>query len=193
MEAVLKYIDQQPDWSKSLLYELRRIILQSGLTETLKWGAPVYMHRNNVIGLAAFKNHVALWFFQGVFLADEEKVLVSAGDKTKALRQWRFSKGEMIREEMLMAYIQEAIMNDEQGLRISPSKAKVLPVPEILESTLHQVPALQRTFDALSPSCRNEYIHYINEAKREETRQKRVDKVLQLLAEGKGLNDKYKK
>jgi uncharacterized protein YdeI (YjbR/CyaY-like superfamily) len=188
-----KYIANQPDWAQEKLLLLRKIMLDCGLNETVKWGIPVYEHRKNVVGMAAFKNFVSLWFYQGVFLVDEANVLIAAGDATKALRQWRFATKEVVPVERVKQYVFEAMANDEKGLKIQQAK-KVhnVVVPAILQEVLAANQGLNTAFLALSTSRQHELCEYIVEAKQAETRQRRLQKVIDLIAQKKGLNDKYK-
>ena len=96
---------------------IKSIIQKSGLQETIKWGTEVYTHNGkNVVGVVGFKHHFTLWFYNGVFLQDKHKVLISAQDgKTKALRQWRFTSIEEINERQILEYIREAIRNEDSG------------------------------------------------------------------------------
>lgn len=110
-----KYIESQVKYKDSLVL-LRNILLKTELEESLKWSAPVYtINGKNVIGLAAFKNHFCIWFFNGVFLKDEKKLLVTAQEKTKALRQMRFESINDIDEDTVLAYAKEAIENQKLG------------------------------------------------------------------------------
>src|SRR5690554_4244958 len=110
-------------WEKEI-ETIRAIIAKTELEETVKWGAPVFtINGKNVVAYAGFKNYFALWFYNGVFLKDEAKVLVNAQEnKTKALRQWRFEKGDDFDEKLLLRYIKEAIENEKQGKVWKPQK-----------------------------------------------------------------------
>lgn len=91
-------------------------------------GKPVYLfNKKNVVGIGGFKEYFTIWFFNGVFLKDEKKKLINAQeDKTKSLRQWRFTSKEEVNETEVLAYILEAIENEKQGKIIKPSKKKLL-------------------------------------------------------------------
>ncbi len=191
--GVEKYIAKQPDWGQEKLLVLRKIMLDCGLTETVKWGIPVYEHSKNVVGLAAFKNFVSLWFYQGVFLADEDKVLIAAGDATKGLRQWRFAPQDVVPVERVKQYVFEAMANDEKGLKIQQEKkVRNVVVPAMKHEVLVANQGLNAAFLALSPSRQHEYCEFIDEAKQEETRQRRLQKVIDLIAQKQSLNDNYK-
>jgi uncharacterized protein YdeI (YjbR/CyaY-like superfamily) len=192
--TVDEYIEKQPEWGPALR-ELRKIALSSGLEETIKWGAPVYTEDGkNVVGLGAFKSYVGLWFFQGALLKDAKKKLISAqGNKTKALRQWRFDTLKAIRAEKhsIRAYLKEAIDNQRQGKSIKPERNKPLVIPEELAVQLSRRSKLNARFNTLSKAKQREYAEYIGEAKRQETKRKRLAKITPMILAGIGLNDKY--
>ncbi len=185
-------IAKAPDWAQEILNELRDIILNCGLQETVKWGAPVYTHHGNVVGLVSLKNYVSLWFYEGAQLNDHAKVLIASDERTQALRQWRFTSTAEINRELVTTYINEAALNAEKGIKTKKPKVKVPPMPDILKSAFANEPELKQFFDGLAPSHRREYIEHITEAKREETKLRRLEKSLELMRQGKDLNSKYK-
>ena len=193
-KTVDDYIASNTQWQDAL-EKLREIMLSMEMDETVKWGSPVYtINGKNVVGLAAFKNYVGIWFYQGVFLKDEKKKLINAQEgKTKALRQWRFNTIEEIDEDLIKTYVFEAIENQKQGKEIKPSRGKKLLIPPELKNALTENEALQLQFNELSLSCKREYAEYISEAKREETKIRRLEKIIPMIMEKTGLNDKYKK
>ncbi len=197
--AYAKSVDEffsKPSPYASQLASLRQIMLDAGLTETLKWGAPVYVaHGKNIAGIGSFKSYVGIWFFQGALLSDPKGVLVNAQEgKTVAMRQWRFQGDDPIDGAMIPAYLEEAIANAREGREIKPTKAGVKPivVPDELKQALKENSALKTAFAALSKSCQREYAEYIGEAKREETRNRRLEKSIGLILDQKGLHDQYK-
>jgi len=191
-----EYIFSQDYWQDALLL-LRDTILSTKLAETVKWGAPVYTFEGkNIVGLGAFKSYVAIWFFQGALLKDEKKKLMNAQEgKTKALRQWRFFSKEEIEGELgtILAYLEEAILNQKQGKRIRPAINKPLRIPKELTTLFSTNQTVKTDFHSLSLSKQREYAEYISEAKRAETKQKRLEKIIPLIREGKGLHDKYRR
>jgi len=104
------YLARHNRWSDSLT-TLRRILRSTDLEETIKWGMPTYtLNGKNVLILAAFKNHAALWFVNGASLKDPAGKLVNAQEgKTKSQRQWRFGQGEDIDETLVRRYVIDAI------------------------------------------------------------------------------------
>ena len=175
---------------------LREIALSTELEETIKWGAPVYTINNkNVLGIMAFKSHFGLWFFNGVFLSDPENVLENAQEgKTKAMRHWKFSSAEGLDKSLIREYIQEAIENQKRGLTVKPErKITEVEVPELLKKALANKTGLVSQFESLSPYKQREYCEYISTAKQEKTRLSRLEKILPMIEEGIGMNDKYRK
>lgn len=176
---------------------LRDVILSTGLKESIKWGAPVYTYETkNIAGMAAFKSYAGIWFYQGALLEDKGKKLISANEGvTKALRQWRFNSIKEIQDELntIREYLAEAILNQKQGKVIKPAIDKPLLIPEKLLELFKSNPELKQCFELLSLSRKRDFAEYISEAKRLETKLKRLDKIVPMILKGIGLNDKYLK
>ena len=193
-KTVDDYINGNTKWSEELNV-LRSVLLESELKEEVKWGAPIYtLKGKNVVGLAAFKNHFAVWFHNGVFLKDKKKKLLNAQEGvTRGLRQWRFEEMNDIDPKILADYVAEAIVNEKAGKKISPKKSsKKLEIPEELQNALNENKDLESNFNSLTPYKQKEYAEHIGSAKQEKTRLNRLDKAIGLILEGKGLNDKYR-
>lgn len=188
-KGIWKYGSQ---WEEELLL-LKSIIDKTELKETTKWGGPVYVYeKKNVLGLGGFKDYFTIWFFNGVFLKDEKKKLINAQeDKTKSLRQWRFTSKEEVNERDILEYIAEAIENEKQGKIIKPSKKEAI-VSELLEKEMIQNPALAEAFKKFAPYKQYEFLEYIESAKQEKTKLARIEKVIPMILENIGLNDKYR-
>lgn len=188
------YITKNTKFSKQLT-KIRNILLSTELKETIKWSMPTYTINNkNVVGIGAFKSHYGLWFFQGSLLKDSHKVLLNAQEgKTKAMLQWRFNADTIIDSKLILAYIQEAIENEKKGLRIKPSKTKkTLVIPPELAFELDKNNNLKQSFQALTLSKQREFSEYIASAKREATKNKRLEKIIPMILKNIGLHDKYK-
>lgn len=192
MTGVESYLEKHPD-KRLLLDRLISLLRSTSLEETIKWGMPTYtMDGKNLIGVAAFKSHVALWFHQGVFLKDPRKVLVNAQEgKTKALRHWKFQSLNEIDEKAVSVYIEEAIENHKNGKELKPEK-KSIALPEELNRAFKEVEGLKVAFFSLTPGKQKEYAEYIAEAKREGTRRSRLERSIPMIQDGVGLNDRYK-
>lgn len=190
-----------PDWHKynenwGEAYEfMNRLIQNTDLIKERKWGNDIYTHNGkNVIGWAGFKDFFSLWFYNGVFLKDEEKVLISASEgKTKSLRQWRFTDIKEMDEKKILSYIYESIQTITDGKEIKPEKASVKQAEGVLKEALEEDIDFKKAFSALTPGKQREYIIYIEEAKQDATKISRVVKIRPLVLAGKSLNDKYKR
>jgi uncharacterized protein YdeI (YjbR/CyaY-like superfamily) len=192
-DSVTEYIDSLDKWKAEILL-LRELCLEAGFTETIKWSIPTYtINHKNVVGIAAFKNHSALWFFNGVFLNDPYKKLINAQKgSTKGQLQWRFSSIDEIQPSKILEYLNEAIANEKAGLRIKVDRKKELILPAELEQALSNDIALFKSFDNFTPFKKREFADYISEAKRDTTKHKRLEKCIPLIQSGIGLNDKYR-
>lgn len=191
--SVDDYILGHEEWKEALII-LRDIVRNTELEEVVKWGSPVYtLKGKNVIGLGAFKAYVGIWFFHGSFLSDELGKLINAQEgKTKGMRQWRFNSAEDIDPELVLAYVEEAIQNQKEGKEIKPERKKELIIPEELKTAFDQHKDVQEAFLNLTFGKQREYAEYIQEAKRQETKVKRIEKIIPMILNGVGLNDKYK-
>ncbi len=180
--------------SKVIFEKLESILNETDLVKTIKWGIPVYTYNGkNLIGIAAFKSYVGIWFYNGVFLSDPLQVLVNAQEgKTKSQRQWRFHSIEDINPDLIVSYIHEAIENAKKGLKPVTQKSKEIEIPPILCEALASNEELIFCFEKLSEYKQKEYSSYIQEAKREATQIARLEKIKPMIMQGMGLNDKYK-
>lgn len=173
---------------------MQQIIQQTSLKKEFKWGSYIYTHKGkNVIGWGGFKNFFSLWFYNGVFLTDRDKHLISASEgKTKALRQWRFEDVKDMDTEKIAKYIQESIQTIDAGKELKPTKSPTKAPTGLLLEALQTDPTFAESFQALTPGKQKEYIEYIDEAKQEKTKQSRIEKIKPLVLAKRGLNDKYK-
>jgi len=191
-------LEKENKWNKTNQWEneleqLHAIIRKTPLVETTKWGGPVYTYNNkNVLGIGGFKSYFGIWFYNGVFLKDEKKLLINANEEnTKSLRQMRFNSVNEIDEKLILAYIKEAIEIEEKGLAIPKEKKETI-IPELLQKELDRNLELSSKFNSFSPYKQREFIEYITSAKQEKTQMTRLEKVITMILEGRGLNDKYR-
>jgi uncharacterized protein YdeI (YjbR/CyaY-like superfamily) len=172
--------------------KLRTIILACGLTEELKWGKPCYMfQKSNIVLIHGFKDYCALLFFKGALLKDANGILIQQTQNVQAARQIRFTNVREIveMETDLKTYIKEAIEVEKVGLEVNYKKTSDFKIPEELQNKLDEIPALKTAFDALTPGRQRGYILYFSAPKQSKTRESRVEKCMQQILNGKGLND----
>lgn len=185
------FFDKASKWQKE--YEqLRAIILDCGLTEELKWGCPCYtFEERNIVLIHGFKEYCALLFFKGALLNDADNILIQQTKNVQSARQARFINVQQIikLKPVLRAYIYEAIEVEKAGLKVKLKKTAEFPVPEEFQNKLDKSPALKKAFNALTPGRQRAYIFHFSQPKQSKTRAARVEKYMQHILKGKGLND----
>jgi uncharacterized protein YdeI (YjbR/CyaY-like superfamily) len=184
------YLSKAKKWQEEF-EKLRMIILDCELTEELKWGKPCYtFQKSNIVIIQGFKESCALMFCKGALLNDPNGILKKPGENTQAGRWIKFTSVREIVEmkPILKAYIYEAIEVEKAGLKVD-FKKNPEPIPEELQNKLDEIPALKTAFDALTPGRQRGYILYFSAAKQSKTRESRVEKCMQQILNGKGLND----
>lgn len=188
------FFSNLPQWKKELSY-LRNLISKTELKETMKWERPVYtIAGKNVVGLGGFKQHFGIWFFSGALLNDPNGALHNAQEgKTKAMRQLRFESFEDIDDRIVKDFLHQAIENQKAGKEVKISPNKEADIPPKLEKAFAGDEDLKSHFNELTPGRQREYAQYIAEAKQEATKKRRLDKIIPMIKNGIGLNDKYQK
>jgi uncharacterized protein YdeI (YjbR/CyaY-like superfamily) len=185
------YLSRAKKWQEEF-EKLRMIILDCQLTEELKWGWPCYtFQKSNIVLIHGFKEYCALLFFKGALLNDTNGILIQQTENVQAGRQVRFTNVREIveMEPILKAYINEAIKVEKAGLKVNFKKNTELIFPEEFQNKLDKIPALKTAFDALTPGRQRAYNIYFSEPKQSKTRESRVEKCIQQILNGKGLND----
>ena len=190
--SVEEYIESEDTFAGGLVL-LRDIMTSTELQETVKWGIPTYAINNkNVVSISAFKNHFGVWFFNGVFLSDPLHILINAQEgKTKGLRQLRFTNANEIDKKIILKYVLEAIDNQKKGLEIRLEKKKLV-IPVELASILNDNEKLASIFESLTLGKKRAFSEYVGGAKRKETKIKRLEKIIPMILNNIGLNDKYR-
>ncbi len=171
---------------------MRMIILDCELTEELKWGVPCYtFQESNIVLIHGFKEYCAILFIKGALLKDPIGILIQQTENVQAARQIRFTNIEEIdeMEPVLKAYIHEAIEVEKAGLKVDYKKTKEYIIPEEFQKVLDENSALETAFYALTPGRKRAYILYFYAPKQSKTRVSRVEKYMQQILNGKGLND----
>ncbi|MDG1239053.1 MAG: YdeI/OmpD-associated family protein [Flavobacteriales bacterium] len=180
-------------WTSELKL-LRRIVLDCGLTEESKWGAPCYTFQNkNILMVSALKEYCCIGFFKGSLLSDNKNILVKQGANSQAVRLFKFENiNEIVKiESDIKAYIFESIEIENLGLKVK-FKKNPEPIPEELEMKFAEDPVLKNAFEALTPGRQRGYIIHFSQPKQEKTRLSRIEKCTPMILSGIGLNDKYK-
>lgn len=185
------YFSKNIKWQKEI-EQLRKIVLDCGLTEELKWGCPCYTYGGiNLVLIHVFKEYCALLFFKGVLLNDPNGILIQQTQHVQAARQARFTNAKEIvkLKPILKAYIYEAIEVEKAGLKVKLKKTAAFNKPEEFQKKLDKMPTLKKAFDALTPGRQRGYLLHFSSAKQSKTRESRVEKSMPGILAGKGLDD----
>ena len=174
--------------------ELRRIVLECGLTEEVKWGAPCFTaDGGNVVIIGVLNDYCCLSFFKGVLLKDPEGILQAPGENSRSGRLIPFTAADQIlaQEATLKAYVDEAAALERAGATVDFAKDREdLPVPAELQARLDDDPAFRAAFEALTPGRRRGWILHFSGAKQSATRASRIDKATPRILAGKGMHDR---
>ena len=185
------YFDEAKKWQKEQ-EELRQIALDCQLTEELKWGSPCYTFQNtNVVLIHAFKDYCAFLFFKGALLSDTDNLLIRQSENVQAGRQIRFTNLQKILDlkSILKTYIYQAIEVEKAGLKVQLKKTKEFEIAEEFQKKLDEDSKLETAFKALTPGRQRAYLLYFSSAKQSKTRESRVEKYIDQILDGKGLDD----
>ncbi len=185
------FFSEDTKWQKE--YEkLRKIILDCGLIEELKWGCPCYTFEStNIVLIHGFKEYCALLFFKGALLNDPNGILIQQTKNVQSARQIRFTNvREIVKlEKILKAYVYEAIEVERAGLKVKLKKTSEFKLPEEFQKRLNKNAALKKAFNELTPGRQRQYIFYFSQPKQSKTREARVEKYIKHILNGKGIND----
>ena len=196
---VTAYIDKSAAFARPILQHLRQIVHKvcPEATETIKWGFPHFEHNGIICNMAAFKNHCAFGFWKASLLSDPHQLISSIGKTAMGHLGQIKSLADLPADEILAAYIGEAIKLNKEEIKPAPklktTETQELQVPEYFYEALDQNEEARNTFEKFSYSNKKEYVHWVTEAKSEETRNKRMKTAVEWMAAGKVRNWKYLK
>ena len=187
------YIAKAAPFAQTILGHVRKVVHEAcpDVEETLKWGSPSFVYAGGLLcGMAAFKQHASFGFWKHALVVgvQPQEGMGSFG-KLASVR-------DLPPKRTLIAYIRKAMALNEQGVKATGARKTTAPKPSLatppdLTAALKKNAAAKRTFDAFPPSHRREYVEWITEAKRQETRERRLGQAIAQLAEGKTRHWKY--
>lgn len=185
------YFSKADKWREEISY-LRTLVLNSELTEELKWGVPCYtVQKSNVVLIHVFKDYCALLFHKGVLLKDPNHILVQQTENVQSARQLRFTslKEIMKLKAVIDKYVKEAIQIEKAGLKVELKKTSEFKMPEEFQVKLKTNLALKKAFEKLSPGRQRAYLLFFSAPKQSKTREARIEKYTSHILIGKGLTD----
>lgn len=191
IKNIESFFEESKKWKKEYAY-LRKLILETGLNEELKWGKSCYTFQgNNIVLIHGFKDYCALLFHKGVLLNDTENMLIQQTENVQAARQVRFININEIKalEEILKIYIHEAVEVEKTGLEVKLKKTSEFQMCDEFRVALNENADLESAFKKLTPGRQRGYLLYFSSAKQSKTRTARIEKYTPEILKGKGLND----
>lgn len=196
--AVSQYILNAAPFARPILEHIRALVHSAcpESTEAMKWSFPNFMYKDKILcHMAAFSKHCAFGFWLGSIMEDPENILKTSDHREGMGNLGKITKpGDLPSNKIMKAYILQAKSLIDQGKTLpkkKPAATKEIIIPADLKTAFKENEAAKLAFTAMSPSHKNEYISWITEAKREETRIRRIEVTLQNLEEGKSRNWKY--
>ena len=171
---------------------LREIALESGLEEEVKWGFPAYtFKKKNIFMLGSFKEYSSVMFFKGALLSDPENTLVQPTENSNSGRQLRFTNAKDIlkAKKSVLAYIFEATELEKSGAKVEAKKTSEYPMPDELKNKFNELPELKVAFEKLTPGRQRGYLLHFSQAKQSATRLSRIEKCMEAIFNGKGMNE----
>lgn len=188
------YISGRADFARPILEHLRGTVHAAcpEAEEAIKWGMPAFLYKGRMLAsMAAFKAHATFAFWRGGEVVGEENARDGAMGQFGRIT----SIEDLPPPEELAALVRKAASLADQAPAPRRAKAPKAPVqvPEDLSRAIAANPAASATFESFPPSCRRDYAEWVAEAKRPETRARRIAQAVEWLAEGKRRNWKYEK
>ena len=187
------YIAQAAPFARPILEKLRELVHRGcpEVVETIKWSAPAFDHHGPLAGMAAFKAHCAFGFWKGKLVFESEKEGEAMGSYGRLA-----SLADLPPDRVVVGHVRKAAELNEGGVRLERPKKHPkpeIPVPPELASALKKNARARATWEGFAPSHRREYLEWIVEAKRDDTRAQRLATTVEWLAEGKSRNWKYER
>lgn len=192
------YIAKAAPFAQPILEHLRDLVHRASpdLQETIKWGFPHFEYKGVVCSFAAFKQHCSFGFWKGSIMEDPQGILNAVG-KTAMGHMGRItSLDDLPADKVLIQYIKKAIQLNEDNVKIVKAKPKLgakVKVPAFFLTEIKKNKKALAAFEAFSNSHKKEYVEWIEEAKTDATREKRMETAIEWIAEGKVRNWKYMK
>ncbi len=189
------YIAEAAPFARPILRRLRKIVHAGcpAVEETIKWGFPHFVYKGNIAGMAAFQQHCVFGFWKDALLFNREN-----GEQKEAMGQFgRLTHvSEMPAETVMIGYVKKAAALNEDGVKVErgagPAREPI-EMPDDFAAALQKNARASRHYKSFSPSKRRDYLEWITEAKRDQTRRQRIATSIEWLADGKSHNWKYER
>src|ERR1700722_17229673 len=183
------YIAKASDFAKPILKHIRKLVHTAcpQVEETVKWNMPFFTHNGILVAMGAFKEHCAFVFWKRKLIFGKNAPVVRPFPPFGRIT----SLADLPADKLLLGYIRKAVELNEADIKKSPSPKRKVTVPDYFQAALEKNKKALAKFEKMSPSHKGEYVEWVADAKREETRARRIKKALKTLGEGKSLHWKY--
>ena len=193
---IQSYIDKAEPFARPILTHLRKLahLACPEIEEGIKWGCPHFSYKGIVCTMTSFQKHCTFGFWKGALMKDPHHLLKNTESHSMGRFEQLRSLADLPSDEIIIAYIQEAVHLNKLGKKVEKVREKEVvspPLPDDFAAALEENSLALETFHKFPPGKQNEYIAWIVEAKRDSTRAKRLTTAIQWLTEGKGLHWKY--
>jgi len=180
------YIAKSAEFARPILTRIRVAVHKAhpGAMETIKWGVPAYVDDRGILCMtAAFKHHCGWVFWTG---------RTPAGVDAKALQRIT-AADQLPGSRQLVALVKEAAARTTGGVKKAAPRraARPVQVPAYFTAALRKNKAALAVFNSFPPSHKREYVEWIESAKTDQTRQRRLATALEWIASGKSRHWKY--
>ena len=196
-EQINQYIAAQPKWQRKLLVRLRQLVHATDpeIEEVWRWSGPHFDRNGIMVGIFAHKTCVSVWFHKGALVKDPKQLFEAvAKDEDKGMRVYKLKEGDAIDEKGFQGLMKEAVKLNLDGVKLPDAKGprKKLEVPPELEAVLQKDEMAWDQWTRFNYTHKKEYVEWITDAKKEETRKRRIAQAFQMIREGEGKEDKYR-
>lgn len=193
------YIAKSAEFAKPILEHIRKIVHKNcpNVEETMKWSFPHFDYKGEMLcSMASFKEHCSFGFWKASLMEDKENIFTSESKSGMG----HFGKIQSVKDlppaKIMGEYIKQAMKLNDDGVKIKAKKAAEKPplvIPDYFLKAIHKNKAAKAAFEKFSPSFKKDYVQWLEDAKTEDTRNKRMETAIEWIAEGKGRNWKYMK
>jgi hypothetical protein len=195
-EQINQYMAELPEWQRRMLVRLRQLIHEAApeVEEAWRWDKPHFDNAGIMVGLCAFKEHVAVWFHKGALLKDTKKLFeATARTEEKGMRAYKLHEGDKINEAAFLDLVKQAVAVNDKGTKLREAKPtkKALVVPEDLEQVLRKDPTAWANWEAFPVGHRRAYVEWVTDARQEETRKRRIAQSLEKIREGEQQEERH--
>lgn len=189
-ERINLHIAEQPEWQRLAMIKLRQLIhaADDRVMESWKGNAPHFEHNGTIVSLHALKTMVSVWFHKGAFLKDGQGLFqLSEKDEDRAVRKYKVNEGDPINEKAFLDLVKQAVkVNATEGEAGPKQGRSALVVPEELLHVLQKEQEVLARWEKMPSSHKREYVEWIYDARKEETRKRRIAQALELIRDGRG-------